>query len=112
MLVKNPLVYFEAWEMQTFGYWTVNHPSVVFHQGNINGGVPRTAEEFTESGVMQTGWLELDDTWYYFEPSGIMARDQWHGDYYLLASGAMAKNAWIGPYYVDDNGVWAPNAQR
>lgn len=45
MLVKNPLVYFEAWEMQTFGYWTVNHPSVVFHQGNISGGVPRTAED-------------------------------------------------------------------
>ena len=61
---------------------------------------------------MQTGWLELDDIWYYFEPSGAMAHDQWHGDYYLLASGAMAKNAWIGQYYVDDNGVWAPNAQR
>lgn len=45
MLVKNPLVYFEAWEMQTFGYWTVNHPSVVFHQGNISGGEPRTAED-------------------------------------------------------------------
>lgn len=49
MLVKNPLVYFEAWEMQTFGYWTVNHPSVVFHQGNINGGVPRTAEDPREA---------------------------------------------------------------
>lgn len=45
MLVKNPRVYFEAWEMQTFGYWTVNHPSVVFHQGNISGGVPRTADD-------------------------------------------------------------------
>ena len=49
MLVKNPLVYFEAWEMQTFGYWTVNHPSAVFHQGNINGGVPRTAEDPREA---------------------------------------------------------------
>lgn len=49
MLVKNPLVYFEAWQMQTFGYWTVNHPSVVFHQGNINGGVPRTAEDPREA---------------------------------------------------------------
>ena len=45
MLAKNPLVYFEAWEMQTFGFWTVNHPSVVFHQSNISGGVPRTAED-------------------------------------------------------------------
>ena len=35
--------------MQTFGYWTVNHPSVVFHQGNISGGVPRTADDPREA---------------------------------------------------------------
>ena len=42
MLTKNPRVYFEAWEMQTFGFWTVNHPAVVFHTRNISAGVPRT----------------------------------------------------------------------
>ena len=49
MLVKNSRVYFKAWKMPTFGYWTVNHPSVVFHQGNISGGVPRTADDPREA---------------------------------------------------------------
>lgn len=49
MLVNNPLVYFEAWEMQTFGYWTINHPSAVFGKGNISGGVPRTADDPREA---------------------------------------------------------------
>ena len=29
--------------------------------------------------------------------------------YYLLDSGIMATNQWIGQYYVDENGVWIEN---
>lgn len=45
MLVKNPVVYFESWELQTFGYWTLNQQSALLHDGNISGGVPRTADD-------------------------------------------------------------------
>lgn len=45
MLIKNPVVYFESWELQTFGYWTLNHPAVLLHSSNISGGVPRTAAD-------------------------------------------------------------------
>lgn len=45
MFIKNPVVYFESWELQTFGYWTLNHPAVLLHSGNISGGVPRTAAD-------------------------------------------------------------------
>lgn len=41
MLIRNPRVYFEAWEMQTFGYWTVNVPAAALHTTNIDAGVPR-----------------------------------------------------------------------
>lgn len=41
MLIRNPKVYFEAWEMQTFGYWTINVPAVVQYTTNIQAGVPR-----------------------------------------------------------------------
>lgn len=40
MGIENPIVYFESWELQTFGYWTINHPLVLLHNGNINGGAP------------------------------------------------------------------------
>lgn len=41
MMIRNPKVYFEAWEMQTCGYWTVNVPVAVQNNSNIYGGVPR-----------------------------------------------------------------------
>lgn len=41
MMIRNPKVYFEAWEMQTFGYWTINVPAVAQYTTNIQAGVPR-----------------------------------------------------------------------
>lgn len=41
MMIRNPKVYFEAWEIQTCGYWTVNVPGAVQNTSNIYGGVPR-----------------------------------------------------------------------
>lgn len=29
LFIQNPRVYFEAWELQTFGFWTVNQPDVI-----------------------------------------------------------------------------------
>lgn len=41
MMILNPKDYFEAWEMQTCGYWTVNVPAAVQNTSNIYDGVPR-----------------------------------------------------------------------
>lgn len=41
MLVRNPHVYFDAWVMQTFGFWTVNQPDAIDYRGNIAGGMPK-----------------------------------------------------------------------
>ena len=82
---------------------------------------------------MQTGWLQLGNTWYYLKPSGAMAIgwEKVGGDwyylnssgamqtgwlqlgntwYYLKSSGAMASNEWVdgGVYYVDANGIYIP----
>lgn len=44
MLVKNPNVYFQAWELQTFGFWTVNTETQADWPWNIGGGVPRNVD--------------------------------------------------------------------
>ena len=47
MLEKNPNVYFQAWELQTFGFWAVNTEEQASNVGlsgwswNVSGGVPR-----------------------------------------------------------------------
>lgn len=61
---------------------------------------------FDENGYMVIGWKKVNNTWYYFYGSGIMASNAWVGDYYLEASGAMATNKWIGNYYVGSDGKW------
>ena len=96
MLVKNPLVYFEAWEMQTFGYWTVNHPSVVFHQGNINGGVPRTAEDPREAPSLG------------IQPKNLFGNDLVYSilpyDNYSIPIGWSCSSLWLSPLPRKPNG--------
>lgn len=43
MLVRNPNAFFQAWELQTFGFWTVNTEQQAGWSWNISGGVPRNA---------------------------------------------------------------------
>lgn len=40
MLIKNPMTFFEAWELETFGWWTVNQQSINVYSTNIASGVP------------------------------------------------------------------------
>ncbi len=50
MLVRNPRLYFEAWELQTFGFWAVNtEQQVGGYSWNISAGVPiNTSQESVE----------------------------------------------------------------
>lgn len=41
MLLRNPIVYVDAWILQTFGYWTINQTDVVNTSWNIDGGAPQ-----------------------------------------------------------------------
>lgn len=50
---------------------------------------------YDDSGVMQTGWILIDNGWYY-----------------LKASGEMASNEWIGGYYVGSDGTWQQEQRR
>lgn len=46
MFKNNPKVYFEAWELQTFGFWTINQPRIWQYDHNaIQGGVQNVSEE-------------------------------------------------------------------
>lgn len=60
-------------------------------------------------------WAEIDGEWYYFKPTGSMAKQEWveqQGSwYYLLPNGAMAKNQWIEDYYLLGDGSMARNQE-
>lgn len=54
MLVKNPVTYFEAWELMTYGYWTVNEPTAITDTNNIVQGNPHL-DDFAEVYGWRTG---------------------------------------------------------
>ena len=71
---------------------------------------------------MLTGWVWLDDHWYFFNPENGMMQTGWvwskayQAWYYFYTSGSeagqMAKSAWIeNIYYVLSNGMMAKNCQ-
>ena len=61
-------------------------------------------------GAMETGWVSVENNWYYLHGDGSMATSQWIGDYYVKSDGSMATDQWIDGYYVDASGKWVRNA--
>lgn len=45
MLAKNPRLFFESWELQTYGFWTVNQEEINYYSRNITGAYPRNLSE-------------------------------------------------------------------
>ena len=40
LLIKNPRIFFEAWELESYGFWTVNKTEINLQTDNISFGVP------------------------------------------------------------------------
>ena len=103
------------WGMQTglIGIWSVPYSK----QGDIYYYLDWYY--LGTDGVMQTGWIKLDDNiWYYFKPDGSMAANEYCGGYWLGASGTWTyqhKAQWKkdpkGWYYQDSTGWYAKNCK-
>lgn len=77
MLVRNPNAYFQAWELQTYGFWAVNPGnSDRLWSWNINGGVPRNAnaayvDQLVPYGI-ESNPAALDESW-----NEMLPMDSW-----------------------------------
>ena len=98
-------MYHPAEWVQSNGKWWYKHSDGSYTQNSFEE-IDGHLYYFDENGYMVIGWKKVNNTWYYFYGSGIMASNAWVGDYYLEASGAMATNKWIGNYYVGSDGKW------
>ncbi len=54
LAVKNPRLYFEAWELQSYGFWTLTRPEINLNTGNISAGDPYNLSEDGELKVGDT----------------------------------------------------------
>ena len=68
MFAKNPNVYFQAWELQTYGFWAVDPENGdQLWSWNIGGGVPRNAnplyaDQLSSYGI-EPNSVALDEGW-------------------------------------------------
>ena len=57
--------------------------------------------------------IEDEEHWYYVDTSGYRVENQWKKigsyEYYFKEDGVMAADEWIGNYYVNKDGAWVPN---
>lgn len=96
MLLRNPRVYFDAWVMQTFGFWTVNQVDAIGYSGNIAGGVPKnlTPEVAANKGIFPSNKLGIEAAYDLFPsdewsiPTGILFWAIVYLSVCLLVSGA------------------------
>lgn len=51
LLIKNPRMYFEAWELESYGFWTVNKPEIIFQTDSISFGAPINMRGINEFSV-------------------------------------------------------------
>ncbi len=76
LLVKNPKTYFQAWELQTFGFWTVNTEEQADWSWNISGGVPRNVNPDRVAQLEDYGLssnpMALDEHW-----TSLLPIDSW-----------------------------------
>ena len=77
MLARNPNAYFQAWELQTYGFWAVN-PGNSDHlwSWNISAGVPRNANAAYADRLVPYGIesnpAALDESW-----NEMLPMDSW-----------------------------------
>ena len=61
MLLKNPKLYFEAWQLQTYGFWTVNQEEINYYSRNITGAYPKNLNEETYADELMQYDLRVDN---------------------------------------------------
>ncbi len=63
---------------------------------------------FNDKGWMTTGWIHMDNGWYYLNPDGGKAVTGWQKIdghwYYFAEDGVMTENAWYDGYYFNEKG--------
>ena len=72
-------------------------------------------QEAPKPGEKKHGWVKADNTWYYYEQNGTLARNKWIGDtYWVDKDGKMVTENWVDNdrFYVDKNGKKDPSIKK
>jgi hypothetical protein len=72
LMIKNPKLYFEAWELETFGFWAINVPLINNNASNISsGGDPMNITDLesyikamNDAGISFDNKLGFGNSWF------------------------------------------------
>ena len=72
-------------------------------------------QEVTKPADKKQGWKKEDNSWYYYEQDGTLARNKWIGDtYWVGKDGKMVTENWVDNdrFYVDKSGKKDPSIKK
>ncbi len=95
------------WKEGDYGWW-YEYSDGSYPKGGIYS-IDDKYYAFDKHGWMKSNeWVQTNSgNWYYFTGSGVMATDQWIGDYYVGSDGLMLTDTWTPDgYYVDSSGKY------
>lgn len=103
MLLRNPRTFFEAWELQTCGFWAVNVPALNERTANIAAGVPvnttgNLEEEYSALGIRAQNLLGNDalrDVFPQDEPAAPAGALAWATLYLALCAVLLGRPRWL-----------------
>lgn len=110
-----------GWSKTGENYWTYHNPdgSLVYGWAQYKGSWYYLDPNY--GGQMAyNGWLQIDEKWYCFSPTGFMYANTWirfkysgkYYYYYLKSDGSMAHDEWVDGYYVNSRGEWIGDPQQ
>lgn len=99
MGLRNPGVYFEAWELQTCGFWAINQSAANVRDSNIGGGMPVNFHPETDNvGIAAQNKLGSDEarSIFPFDEWAIPASWlNWAVVYLALCVGLLRRKRWL-----------------
>lgn len=101
-----------GWVQNTDGTWSYGDTNGFALEGIQN--ISRVLYCFNDQGKMLTGWIQLDNKWYYAQSSGALYNSGWmdvSGTWYYFKSNGEMATGWINDggtyYFMNDSGTMA-----
>ena len=100
MFIKNPICYFESWELMTIGYWGINQWEFNNDDQNITKGDLTVIDKVDNCGItpknlLKNKWIDFQNIFKYKDASINLALINWFVLFVVIILIGKRKYSWL-----------------